>query len=417
MYPGTRMKFLDRLFGKRASALASVPAGHSRVQTAERQFKNDFGLALYGLLRQRQGNLFFSPFSIRAALGMACAGARGETAGQMRQVLGFAVSDETLHAAVAAVVERLNATGAGQYEMAVANALWSQSGESLQAEFLDLVERYYAGGVNPVDFRRDPASARALINHWVEDRTRRRIRELIPRDGIGPDTRLVLANAVYFKGLWELQFHKTATRDEPFYLEDGTEVSAPLMHRKVLVRHVQAGGYQAVDLDYRGGDLSMLVLLPDRKARLRDLEATISVGMLENCIAQLHWREVELSIPRFKMTWDAELASQLQGLGMPLAFSRAQADFSGINGHPPPDEDSFFISAVFHKAFVEVNEEGTEAAAATAVVMELAAALERSTPPPIPVFRADHSFLFAIRDRKSDAILFLGRMADPTRET
>jgi len=395
------------------SGLRSEPSSTTR----EPQFKNDFALALYGLLRERPGNLFFSPFSIRTALGMACAGARGETALEMSRALGFAASDEALHTAVAALLERLNMAGAGLYELAVASSLWSQDGAPLRPEFLDLVARCYAGAMNPVDFRRDPESARTLINRWVEDKTKQKVRDLIPQNGIGDQTRLVLANAVYFKGLWELPFNEWATSDQPFHLEGGREVSAPLMQSIVRVRHMQAGGYQAVDLDYRGGDLSMLVILPDRKVQLRDFEESVSVGMLESCMAQLISREVLLSLPRFKMTWAVELKPPLSSLGMPLAFSRGHADFSGINGYEPPHEDSLFISAVFHKAFVEVNEEGTEAAAATAVVMEATLGMRRSTPPPPPIFRADHPFLFAIRDRKSGAILFLGRMADPTRDS
>ena len=383
--------------------------------TGEQQFKNDFALALYGLLRERQGNLFFSPFSIRTALGMACAGARGETALEMNRTLGFAASDETLHTAVAALLERLNTAGAGLYEMAVANSLWSQDGAPLRAEFLDLVARHYTGAMNPVDFQRDPESARTLINRWVEDKTKQKVRNLIPQNGISAQTRLVLANAVSFKGLWELPFDELATRDQPFHLEGGREVSAPLMQHHARVRYMQAEGYQAVDLDYRGGDLSMLVILPDRKLQLRDFEESVSVGMLESCMAQLIKRVVEISLPRFKMAWALELKPHLSSLGMPLAFSRFRADFSGINGHAPPHEDSLLISAVFHKAFVEVNEEGTEAAAATAVVMEAMMGMGRSMPPRPPTFRADHPFLFAIRDRKSGAILFLGRMADPTQ--
>jgi serpin B len=225
-------------------------------------------------------------------------------------------------------------------------------------------------------------------------------------------------NAVYFKGMWMLQFRKAATRAEPFHLEGGGKVQAPLMHRQEEVRYLQARGYQAVDLVYRGGDLSMLVLLPDRKDGLRDLERTLSARMLRDCIAQMDTREIKLFLPRFKITWGTvDLCDHLTALGMPLAFTRFQADFFGINGQKPPHEDSLFISAVFHKTFVETNEEGTEAAAATAVPMPLTAAPRPLKPPPVPSFRADHPFLFAIRDRKSGAILFLGRMVDPTRES
>jgi serpin B len=378
---------------------------------------NDFALAMYGQLREQQGNVFSSPFSIRTALGMAQAGAKGETAAQIGQALRSSASDEeTLHVALAAIIQRLNAAGDGNYEMAVANSLWGQEGGSLQSEFLDVMTRHYRGGLHRVDFRRGPDGARAAINRWVEDRTKKKIRELIPAGGLDADTRLVLVNAVYFKGTWLLQFRRAATRDEPFRLEAGGTVQTPLMHQQEEVRHVQADGYQAVDLLYEGGDLSMLVLLPDRKDGLRDLENRLSARMLRDCVTQMAVREVKLFLPRFKITWGTvNVCRQLAAIGITLAFNRSQADFSGINGYKAPHEEALFISAVYHKAFVEVTEEGTEAAAATATAITLGAALVTRKPPPVPVFRADHPFLFAIRDRNSGAILFLGRMADPTK--
>ena len=378
---------------------------------------NDFALAMYEQLRQRPGNLFFSPFGIRAALGMAEAGAKGETALQMREALQISSSDETRHVDFAKISHRLNAAGVGEYEMEVANSLWCQDGTPLQPGFLDLIARHYGGGVNLLDFEHAAGAARETINHWVEDKTREKIREIIPPGGIDAETQLVLVNAVYFKGKWVLQFLKTATRDEPFYLEGGGTVQAPLMRQESHIWYLQGGGYQAVDLCYRGGDLSMLVLLPDRKDRLRDLERTLSTRMLNQCVARTHKTEVKLFLPRFKVSWGAvNLKDQLTTLGMPLAFARFHADFSGINGREPPAEDSLFISTVVHKAFVEANEEGTEAAAATSSDMEFATASRFSKPPPVPVFRADHPFLFAIRDWKTNAILFLGRITDPTRE-
>jgi serpin B len=415
-----------RLFGTAGVSGASLGEFQSAEIQARRsgglrsfaEDHNDFTLALCGQLLQTPGNLFFSPLSIRTALAMTCAGARGETAAQMSEALRFASSNESLQIALAEMIRTLNTGGGGRYEMAVANSLWGQEGAPLQTGFLDLVTRHYGGGMNVVDFRRDAEAARARINRWVEDKTKQKIRELIASDGLSCDTRLVLVNAVYFKGIWELQFHKATTDDKPFYLESGSKVQASLMHQSEEVRYLQVGGFQAVDLDYRGGDLSMLVLLPDRKDGLRDLEKTLSARMLHDCVAQMGTREIKLFLPRFKITWGTvNVSDHLTALGMPLAFTRLQANFSGINGHEPPHEDSLFISAVFHKAFVETNEEGTEAAAATAVAITSSSAMYPSKPPPVPIFRADHPFLFAIRDRKSGAILFLGRMADPRRES
>ena len=395
----------------------SLPQVRSAGPKSFAEDNNDFALAMYAQLRQRSGNLIFSPFGIRAGLGMAEAGAKGETAAQMRDALRVSPDDEA-HVAFAEIIQRLNATE-GMYELVVANSLWCQDSGPLQPEFLDLIARHYAGGVNVLDFLHAVGAARETINQWVEDKTRQRIQELIPSGGLDRETRMVLVNAVYFKGTWVLRFDRTATRDEPFRLEVGGTVQAPLMHQREEVRYLKAAGYQAVDLAYRGIYLSMLLLLPDRKDGLRDLEGMLSARMLDDCVTRMSSREVELFLPRFKITWLTDnLRKQLTTLGMPLAFTRFQADFSGINGHEPPSEESLFLSAVVHKAFVEADEEGTEAAAATASLIEFTASLGGpSEPPPVPIFRADHPFLFAIRDRNSRAILFLGRVADPTQES
>jgi serpin B len=412
--------WLRGLFGSKEepadpTTVPHAPAPRSGLESFGED-SNNFALATYAQLRQQHGNLFFSPFSIRTALGMTYAGAKGETAAQMGEALCFSPSDETPHIAFEEIIQRLNAAGGGEYEMAVANSLWGQDGAAPLAGFLDLIARRYGGAMNLVDFGRAVDAARASINQWVEDKTKRRIRDLIPSGGLDAKTRLVLVNAVYFKGKWVLPFLKAATRDDPFYVEGGGKVQAPLMHQHVAVRYLQARGYQAVDLTYRGGDLSMLVFLPDRKEGLRDLEKALSVQMLSDCIARMRTRQVKLFLPRFKITWGTvDMCDSLKALGMTLAFERFQADLSGINGRKAPDEEALFISGVFHKAFVETNEEGTEAAAATASVMT-GSSLLRSKPPPVPIFRADHPFLFAIRDHKSGAILFLGRIADPTRE-
>ena len=295
------------LFGtkKEPDPGTSLPHARTRSNGPESfaEDNNGFALAMYGQLRQRPGNLFFSPFSIRTALSMTQAGARDETAAEKSQALRFSSSDETLHLSFAEIIRRLNAAGAGKVEMSVANSLWGQEGAPLEPRFLDLVTRHYGGGMNLVDFRRCAEAARVTINRWVEDKTRKKIRELIPSGSLNPDARLVLVNAVYFKGMWLLQFRKTATRDEPFRLEGGGKVKAPLMHQQAQVRYVKTEGYQAVDLACRGGDLSMLVLLPDEKDGLRDLEKRFSARMLHDCLAQIGVREVKLFLPRFKITW------------------------------------------------------------------------------------------------------------------
>jgi serpin B len=375
---------------------------------------NIFALALYGRLRSPAENLFVSPFSARTALAMAQGGARGETALQMARVLRLPGADEAAHAALAEFLRGIRTTG-DRYVIRVANSLWGQEGAPLLPGFLALVTKHYDGHMAAVDFRRHPDAARAAINNWVEDRTQRRIRDLIPPGGVNALTRLVLANAVYFKGLWPDPFDVAETEDQPFSLERGGKVRVPLMHREGEIRYGQEKGYQAVDLIYQGGDLSMLVLLPDRKDGLADLEAGLSASGLNRCVDGMTRCTVDLFLPRFRITWGTvDLGAALAALGLALPFDQARADFSGINGLRPPDPESLFISSIYHKAFVEVNEEGTEAAAATASDITITA-LMPSPPPRIPVFRADHPFLFAIRDRRSGAFLFLGRVADPTR--
>lgn len=409
--------WLRRLFGSEKPGLAlSLP--NQRTEPGKPDSfaadNNNFALTLYGLLDRRPGNLFFSPFSIRTALAMTYAGARGETAAQIRAALHLSSSNK-MHFEFTDIIQRLNAAGDGKYEMAVANSLWGQDGATLQPEFRDIVTSRYAGEIRLIDFRRAAEAAHVTINRWVEDKTRSKIQDLIPSGSLTPLTRLVLVNAVYFKGKWTLQFRKAATHDESFYLEGGGKVQAPLMRRQEEIRYLQASGYQAVDLEYQGGDLSMLVLLPDRKDGLRDLETQLSERMLQDCVADMRINEVKLFLPRFKITWGAvDLRDSLTALGMTRAFEQYQADFSGINGCKPPHEEALFISAAFHKAFADVNEEGTEAAAATAVAV-MAMAMRPPEPPPVPIFRADHPFVFGIRDQKSGAILFLGRIVDPTR--
>jgi serpin B len=393
-------------------SLDSAPRPESMNSFAEDH--NDTSLAMYRMFLQKNDNLFFSPFSIRNALGMAFCGARGETATQMQEALRFPPLDEKRDIAMAGIVQRLKRVGGQNSQITLANSLWGQDGEPVQQGFLDMVARQYGGEIFLVDFRAKPEAARVAINRWTEDRTKEKIRDLIPYGGLGNDTRLVLINAVHFLGEWAHKFRKRLTHDQYFHLEDGGKVKVPLMIQKNRFRYIHASGFQAVDLGYRGGGLSMLVLLPDKRDGLGDLESRISSRMLSNCVEKMQMNEVQLLLPRFKMTWGTvDLSSKLAALGMPLAFTPFKADFSGINGYEPPRVESLHISSIFHQAYVDVSEEGTEAAAATGGGMVMG--LPREKPPPA-VFFADHPFLFAIRDQTSGAILFLGRVADPTRE-
>ena len=375
---------------------------------------NAFALALYDSIRTQSGNLFFSPFSLYIALGMAYAGARGETAAQMREALRISVQDDDFLSGCAQALNSLNSASGAGTELAVANSLWSQAGEPLQSAYLDEIDRHFGGGVTAVDFRDETDAARALINRWVEERSKGRISEIVSPGALNADTRLVLVNAIYFKATWAMPFIVPLTRDQPFFLEGGGEIKTPLMKQFADMGYLKGPDFQAVTLPYRG-ELSMVVLLPDRREGLRDLEAGLSVSLIRDCLRGQSSREVDLFLPRFRISWGAvDLSESLKGLGMDLAFDAARADFSGINGLAPPNEESLFLSAVLHKAFVDVNEENTEAAAASLMGMKLGGIEPPYDPPPNPVVRADHPFLFAICDRRSGAVIFMGRVVDPT---
>jgi serpin B len=361
-----------------------------------------FALGLYGKLRGKEGNLFLSPFSISTALAMTSAGARGETLDEMANTLHLPPQKE-LHPANAALLRQVNGGGKKRgYELSTANALWGQEGYHFLPAFVKLNKEGYGAGLREVDFAGDAEGARRTINAWVEKQTHDKIKDLLKPGVLDSMTRLVLTNAIYFKGDWLRQFKKDATREEAFQLGGGKGVKAPLMHQTGTFGYLDGGTFQALEMPYAGKDLSMVVLLPKKVEGLADLEKSLTPDNLAGWLKKLREREVEVALPRFKVTSEFQLKPVLSGLGMPLAFSPGKADFSGIDG-----SRKLFITAVVHKAFVEVNEKGTEAAAATGVVAGADSALVT------PVFRADHPFVFLIRDRRSGSVLFLGRLADP----
>ncbi len=365
---------------------------------------NQFALDLYGRLRETEkGNLFFSPYSVHAALAMTADGAAGTTRDQMVKVLRLPADRDK--ALAAGDLGRYYSAGGKSYELAVANALWGQKGFPWRPEFLTRQRERFGAGFNEADFKADPEAERVRINGWVEEKTKDRIRDLLKPGVLSRDTTMVLANAIYFKGRWLDEFDKKQTKDAPFHLADGKTVTAPLMHRTGAYRYGQFDGLQVLETPYQGGDLSMVVVLPEKPDGLPAVDKQLSADQLAKWVAGLkEVKKCNVYLPRFKMTWDAELNDPLRKLGMTAAF--AGADFSHMATASPGS-----IAAVVHKAFGDVNEEGPEAAAATGVViMEAAAA-----PSPPVVFRADRPFLFLIRDVKHGTILFLGRLTDPSR--
>jgi len=379
---------------------------------------NKFALELYAKLSGKEGNLFFSPYSISTALAMAHAGARGVTEAQMAKVLHFPVIDkpgtelssmlirekQRFASVFGKIIEDLNNRGKkGGYELRVANALWGQEGYEFLEEFLELIKSNYDGRLNEVDFIRATEAARKTINTWVEKKTDDKIKNLIQKGVLDSMTRLVLTNAIYFKGNWAKQFKEDRTKDAPFTLANGRKVDVAMMNQTGQFNYMEAESFQGLELPYVDDELSMVILLPKEFDGLDKFEKTLTAENLSKWLGKLRNREVRVSVPKFKMTSQFALASVLKSMGMTDAFS-PNADFSGMNGRR-----DLFISAVIHKAYVDVNEEGTEAAAATAVTMKLTSV----GPARIPVFRADHPFLFLIRDNHSDSILFIGRVMNP----
>lgn len=370
-----------------------------------------FALDLYAKLRAGKGNLFVSPFSISTALAMTSAGARGTTLDEMTKALHLPADP---HAAFGQLLFRLNGTKLDikrRYELTAANAIWAQQGYPWRAEFKELTQTYYGAGLVETDFKKEPEAARKRINDWVEKETREKIKELIPPGFIDPLTMMVLTNAVYFKGDWAAQFKKERTKDQPFHLAEGKKVDAPLMTQTDTFRYAEVvtsqktrSGERAqlLELPYAGNDLSMLVILPERRFGL--LEEELSARSLAEWTTALSPQRVQVFLPRFKMEMSEPLLlnEPLKALGMKAAFG-GSADFSGMHS----GREKLFISAVLHKAFVDVNEEGTEAAAATGVIMARASAAR------LPVFRADRPFLFLIRENKTGTVLFLGRCENP----
>ena len=368
---------------------------------------SEFAFDLYARLRAQDGNVFFSAYSISNALAMTYAGARGPTATQMAAALRFPMDGDRLHQSFANVNRDVNGAGAkGGAELLVANALWTQTGLATLPAFQATVKNLYGAGLTPLDFMRTPEKARLTINGWVEQQTRDRIVNLIPEGALKPDTRVVLTNAIYFKGKWKYAFPEAATRNDKFALSAGKTVGdVPLMSQKGAFRYLDGGSFQALELPYEANQQSMIVFLPRRVDGLAELEKTLTAARVTDWLTQLTMRDVDVTLPRFKVTAEFKLKDALTGLGMPLAFSPGKADFSGIATGQP-----LALSAVFHKAYVDVNEKGTEAAAATATIVFATSLRE---PEPRHVFRADHPFFFVIRDNGTGSLLFAGRLVNP----
>ena len=370
---------------------------------------NTFALSLYKTLSEQEGNLFFSPYSISTALAMTWLGARGKTADEMGKTLKFSLEASRIHPAFKSLITGMNSRqNKDAYELVIANRLWGQKGYTFLKSFLRDEEKYYSSPLKELDFKSNPEKARGIINRWVEKKTRDRIKDLIAKGILKKDARLVLTNAIYFKSGWQETFSKEATRKEPFHLSRTQKADVDMMHRTDRLRYGSFNDMDMLDIPYKSGELSMLVLLPSKLDGIGNVGKTLDYKKLNRCISKLSVCKVELSLPRFKTTSELALKETLEKMGMTTPFIYGQADFSGMDG-----TKLLYISQVVHKAFVDVNEEGTEAAAATAVLMVAGSAPPREEK--IVAFKVDHPFIFIIRDNTSGSFLFVGRIMDPTR--
>lgn len=373
------------------------------------QGNNAFALDLYRSLRSSDGNLILSPYSISLALAMTYAGARGETESQMADVLHF--SGQDIHPAFNALDLELAKSGESTdkehtpLQLNIANAVWAEQTYPFVQEFLDTVALNYGAGIRLADFISQYEPVRKEINGWVEDQTKDKIKDLIPQGVLNERTRMALVNAIYFKADWLSQFDPNNTHDAPFHLLDGSETQVKMMSEGLTsIPYLSGDGYQAVELPYAGQTAAMTIIVPD-EGNFAEFESNFDAAKLDEILNTMQPSSVQLGLPKFKFESEFSLPSQLSALGMTDAFQPFIADFSGMTGNR-----DLFISDVIHKAFVAVDEKGTEAAAATAVIMELAMA---------PMFditlTVDRPFIFLIRDTVSGQILFMGRVVNPAQ--
>jgi serpin B len=366
---------------------------------------NEFATSLYRQLAGGDDNLIFSPFSISTAVSMVLNGARGQTAAQIAQVLHQLYPDPQYDTAVSALADELaKAADTGGNELVIANGLWVQRGFAIEPDFSKTVQTIYRAPLSPLDFEGNAEGARSAINSWTAQKTKRRIQELFKPGSLDSHTRLVLTSAIYFYGKWQSVFRPGSTHPAPFRLTGGGTAETKFMHQTAMFGYAETPLLQILEMRYMGTPLTFDVLLPKTNDGLAGLEKSLSPDTLAACCSALKNQRVDVTIPKFRVEAEFSLRDTLSRMGMPEAFQRS-ADLSGIDARR-----DLFLSDVRHKAFVDVAEEGTEAAAATGASVSLMSAIVG--PPPV-VFRADHPFLFLIRDTRSGVILFAGRLMKP----
>jgi serpin B len=374
---------------------------------------NRFGFDLYAEL-VKDGNLAVSPASITLALAMTYGGARGETAKQMQKTMHLGAGPDQVMAQAGQLESALTAQGR-PLTLRIANRLFGEKSYGFEKPYLDNTKKFFGAPLEAVDFVGGAEGVRKHINSWVLEKTEKRIKDLIPPRGVDADTRLVLVNAIYFLADWLEPFEKAATRPQPFTLASGAKKDVPMMHRQAPLRSAEVDGVKLAELPYKGRDASMLFIVPNQANGLPALEKKLDADTLEKWLSALTTQQASIAIPKLEIepARALQLRKPLEALGMVEPLDRNKADFTAI-ANPPKPSDRLFIGDVFHKAFVKVDEKGTEAAAATAVVMPRGAGMPMK--PPFQLV-ADRPFLFLIRDHASGLVLFIGRVTDPTAKS
>ena len=368
-----------------------------------------FAFDLYQAIREGNNNLIYSPYSISLALAMTYAGARNNTEDEMADTLHFTLGQDALHPAFNALDLELARRGQGAegtdeegFRLNIANSIWGQTGYSFLGEFLDTLAENYGAGLRLLDFSGAPEESRVTINDWVSHETEDKIQDLLPQGSISELTRLVLTNAIYFNAAWNFPFDESVTEPGVFHLLDGGEVTVDMMSQVEHFRYAEGFTYQAIELPYDGQELSMVIFIPD-EGEFEEFERSLTPDNVDNILARLSSTSVNLTMPKFTFEFSLGLNQILATMGMLDAFDPGAADFSGMDG-----TRSLFISSVLHKAFISVDEEGTEAAAATAVIISLTA-----MPQPPVELSIDRPFVFMIRDLETETVLFMGRVLHP----
>jgi serpin B len=398
--------------------LSNPPAPTSTIPTSSSQASstsvanNQFAIDLYSRYANEKGaneNVFFSPFSISSAMAMVYEGAKGQTAQEIGNVFHFPADIATLRSGYQNAFESIN-NNSSSYTLSTANALWVQNDYQLLPSYTNAVQTYYGGSITNLDFANDPSVAASTINQWVASRTANKIQNILSPSDVTPATRLILTNAIYFKGAWSAPFEEAATQNKDFTTGSDTISQVPIMEQTTNFAYADVGGAQILQLPYEGDDVSMFILLP-KNNDLPTFEKNLRYQNISDWEGALQDQLVDVSMPKFKIETQEQMSSDLEAMGMPTAFSPTAADLSGMAAIANPSQN-LYISAVIHKAFIDTDENGTEAAAATAIVIARATAVSSSRPTPV-IFNANHPFMFFIQENKTGNILFVGRVVNP----